>query len=313
MISRSNVLLGLLGLILLAGQTIAAQQGSSEPRYPLSGSPAINETIRKDVDEVTLVFTVAARKRLVRSVLPQDVTVIDDGHTVERFTAFARETDLPLKIIILLDISGSMADKFRLERRIAEDFLSRLLRPQDMGTLIAFNDAVFVIESSPASTDNVASIRMKDPRRGTAIHDAVWAASEQLMASGKTRSRKAILLVTDGADNSSRRTPTQAVDAALRAEAVVFIVNTARGFVAEHMHKLADETGGQVWTALSPSDVAAAFHRIEESLRSQYVLAYKPPQFIPDGRFREIEITLPQRDLRVYCRKGYFAFRAAPP
>ncbi len=302
----------LLCLMLLAAETSLAQLGSPTPASrPVVVAPIVNETIRRDINEVTLVFSVARKKQLVRNVVPEDLTVLDDGRPVTQLTYFAQQTDLPLKIVILLDISGSMRERFRLEREVAEDFLLRLLRPQDTGMLLAFNDKVSIIESSAQAMESVAQIRAQNPRGGTAIHDAVRAAAGQLRATGITPSRKAILLVTDGNDNASRTTAAQAVEAVLRAEAVVFVVNTAVGLNRD-MRLLARETGGQVWNAFTRHRVAVAFRQAENSLRSQYVLGYRPPEFVADGRFHRVKISVRQPGLQVYCRKGYFASEMSP-
>ncbi len=298
-----NVSSLLLCLMVLATQIALAQVDSA--------APLPDAVIRKNVHEVTLVFTADKKGRPVRDLAAEHLTVVDDGRPVARLTSFAHAADLPLKVTILLDISGTMAEKFGFESQVAQDFLSHLLRPQDTGTLVAFNDTASFIDFSVSATETLANIRKQNPRGGTAIRDAVGAAAAHLTARENTPARKAILMVTDGDDNRSKATIAEAIEAALRAEAAVLVVNTAPR-VHPDMRLLARETGGQVWNALSKGEVATAFRHAEESLRSQYVLAYHPPEFVADGRFREIRIALQEPGLRVRCRKGYFA-SAAPP
>jgi len=167
------------------------------------------------------------------------------------------------------------------------------------------------------NTDALArGIRVLRPGGGTALHDAVFQASEKL-AKTQVRgpSRSAIILLSDGDDNQSRHTREEAIEAALRAEVIIYVISTnitgsdKKG--DKVLMRYAEATGGRVFFPLRIEEVANAFAEIQDELRSQYVIAYKPQNFDMDGRYRAIAIDAPGRqNVRIRARKGYYAPKA---
>jgi VWFA-related protein len=156
-------------------------------------------------------------------------------------------------------------------------------------------------------------VRVLRPGGGTALHDAVFQASEKLAKSSlRGPARRAIILLSDGDDNQSRHTREEAIEAALRAEVIIYVISTnvtgedKRG--DKVLMRYAEATGGRVFFPLRIEEVSNAFAEIQDELRSQYVVAYKPEDFQQDGRYRAISINAPDRpNVKIRARKGYYA------
>jgi VWFA-related protein len=216
---------------------------------------------------------------------------------------------------LLIDASNSIRDRFHFEQQAATEFLHQVVRPKsDQAFVIGFDS---VAELTQDYTDNLESlargIHVLRPGGGTALHDSILTACEKL---GKARvagsARRAIILLSDGDDNQSKHTREQAIEAALRAEVIIYIINTA---VTESntkgekvLNRYAEATGGRVFFPLRIQEVASAFKEIQDELRSQYVLAYKPENFVQNGSYRSIVLEVPKRPkVRIRVRKGYYA------
>ncbi len=277
------------------------------------------ETIRTSVDEVNLIFTATDKKgRFKRDLTPTDVAVYDDGKPPAAVRSFRSETDLPLRVGLVLDVSGSITDRFTFEQEAAITFFNQILRRKtDQAFVLAF-DAVPTLTQD--FTDDPAllaqGVKKLTPGGGSAVYDAVYVAvSKKLMHAEADRSvRRIVILISDGEDNQSRLTAPELVEAARRAEVTIYAISTnTSGLVLRGdkvMQKLAEETGGRVFFPNKIDDVVRAFNTIKEELRSQYALAYEPADFTADGRYRRIEIRpLTDKNVIIRARKGYFAPR----
>ncbi len=277
-------------------------------------------TINRQVEEVGLVLTVTNKKgRFVHNLNESDFNILDNGRAPERITYFQAQTDLPLRVALVLDTSDSVTYRFAFEQKAASTFFRHVLRPpRDLGLIVAFNQEVHVAQEA---TDNVKALStaLKSLRPGgeTAVYDAVLTAARELAAIRDPQpSRHAIILITDGEDNRSHSRLQHAVESVLRSDSVVYVVSTnsaesSIGLAGEGdaaMKQLAEATGGRLLRADSDGDVSAAFGKIERELRSQYAIGYKPASGGPDGLFHRLVVMGPKK-LQIFHRLGYFAHR----
>jgi Ca-activated chloride channel family protein len=281
----------------------------SDPRVP---------TIKTLVNEVNVVFTVTDRhNHYVKDLAKADFKVVDDERPVPEIRSFRRETDLPLQVGLLIDASNSIRDRFKFEQESAIEFLNDTLRYRfDQAFVIGFDDAPRLTQDFTDSVESLSNgVRMLHPGNGTALYDAIYYASrDKLLKSPQGDSvRRALIVVTDGDDNRSHVTREEAIEMALRADAVIYTISTnfASGGESDKydkiLERIADATGGRSFRPFQLSEVANAFAEIQDDLRSQYALSYHPPNFAHDGRYRTIEITSNRRGLKVRSRSGYYA------
>ena len=281
---------------------------------PLGSSIAntIVETFNVHVQEVSLVLSVTDRKgKFVNSLSPSDLTVLDNGAAQTRLTFFERQTDLPLKVAIVLDISASVAYRFDDEQRTIKSFLKAVVRPFDSVMLYAFNqDVQFAAPVTNNWKELVRHVKKLDLQGDTALYDAVSAAAGWL-SSDPSPARRIMILISDGEENTSAQTIDEAITTVLRSEAAIYAVNVnlfrdskeANQGVAI-LKRLTDATGGTYLEASEGDNMDSAFSKIRRELRSQYALGYKLPN-PGTWTFHRLQILVP-RQLRVRCRLGYF-------
>lgn len=273
-------------------------------------------TIVKDVSEVMLVFAVTRRSgEYVPDLTQQDFQLLDNGRPPEAVAYFESQTELPLQVGVLLDLSDSVQDHFEFEQKTAITFLERILRPRkDSAFILGFRNQLLLAQDFTDDprllADAVMSLRV---RGTTALYDAVHAGAAKLGSAGKGNSRRAMVLISDGVDTVSKHTLDESIEAALRAGVVIYALSTnpagAASMGERVLNLLATSTGGRLLPARSERDLPKAFSRLEEELRSQYALAYRPADLESDGRFRKIKLRPLQRGLRVHTRSGYYAPR----
>jgi Ca-activated chloride channel family protein len=273
-------------------------------------------TIRKRVDEVNVLFIATDRHgKFVRNLNQKDFAFTDDHKPVESIIAFRPETDLPIELGLLMDVSGSVQGRFGFEKEAATGFLQHIIRPgYDKAFVVGFNKDSHLAQDF---TDNVPALaagvqRMSDGG-GTALYDAIYkACKEKLLREHSDHPiRKAIVVVSDGEDNQSEYTRAQAIEMAQRAEVLIYAISTDdSGLILRGdkvLEDLASATGGRAFFPYKMKDITKSFAAIEDELRSQYDVSYKPADFDADGRFRSIQITALKKDLQVRARRGYFA------
>jgi VWFA-related protein len=272
-------------------------------------------TIRTRVDEVSLVFTATDKHgRFVRNLAQQDLSILDDHHPPQSILQFHPETDLPLRLGLLVDVSGSVRERFGFEQHAATEFLQGTVRRGfDLAFVMAFNTRTHLAQDFTDNVDDLAgSVSHLREGGGTALYDAVYyACRDKLNQSGGRPMRKALVIVSDGEDNQSSYTRSQAIEMAQRAEVVLYAVSTDdSGLILRgdrNLEELATSTGGRAFFPYKTKDLSRAFTSIEEELRSQYAVSYKPANFEADGRYRTIEISAPRKDVQIRARRGYFA------
>jgi VWFA-related protein len=288
----------------------------SEAAKQPSNSENPGEIIRRSVNEVNVVFTVTDKhNRYVKDLSKTDFKVIDDERPVEDIRSFRLEKDLPLRVGLLIDASNSIRDRFKFEQESAIEFLNETVRPRyDKAFIVGFDTVVEITQDFTDSSEALSrGVRALRPGGGTALYDALYkACRDKLLNTSETGSvRRAIILVTDGDDNASHVTREEAIEMALRANVIVYTISTnfpSGGRGDKELQRIADATGGRSFEPFQLTDVANAFGQIQDDLRSQYALSYRPVSFAHDGRYRTIEILAQNRKgLRVRSRHGYYA------
>ncbi|MFY9561989.1 MAG: VWA domain-containing protein [Terriglobales bacterium] len=308
------------------GTTPAAVPRQSAPP-PAPGTPQLqnmeqpdtNEpvtTIRVPVNEVRVIFTVTDKHgRYIKDLKKNDFRVIDDKKPADQVRSFHSETDLPLQVGLLIDASNSIRDRFKFEQEAAIEFLNSVVRPRyDQAFTVGFDSTPDVTQDFTDNTELLSKgVRALRPGGGTAMYDALYfACRDKLLKQEQTGPvRRAIILLSDGDDNSSHVTREEAIEMAQRAEVIVYTISTnitgSKTKFDKVMERIAEATGGRAFFPFQVRDVSDSFASIQDELRSQYAMSYKPADFVADGRFRTIEILAQQKAFRVRTRKGYYA------
>jgi Ca-activated chloride channel homolog len=273
-------------------------------------------TIRTRVNEVNVLFIATDKHgKFVRDLRQNDFSILDDHKPPQSIVNFRRETDLPLHMGLLIDVSGSVHSRFEFEQNAAISFLQHSIRTGfDKAFIVGFNNQSQMTQDF---TDNVPLLsdgihRLRDGG-GTALYDAIYRASKEKFLQDRPDhpTRKAIVVVSDGEDNQSEVSRAQAIEMAQRAEVIIYAISTDdSGLVLRGdkvLTQLAEATGGRAFFPFKMKDMTHSFAAIEDELRSQYVVSYRPADFDADGRYRSIEISALKKDLQGRARKGYFA------
>jgi Ca-activated chloride channel homolog len=275
-------------------------------------------TIKKRVDEVNVLFIATDKHgKFVRDLNQQDFSILDDHKPPKSVDAFRKQTNLPIEMGLLLDVSGSVHSRFDFEQQAATDFMQHIIRPgYDKAFVLGFNSHGQLAQDFTDSVPKL-SLAVQHLRNGggTALYDAIYkSCREKLMKENPDYPiRKAIIILSDGEDNQSEVTKAQAIEMAQRAQVLIYAISTDdSGLILRGDHnleQLAEATGGRAFFPFKMKDITHSFAAIEDELRSQYVISYKPSDFDADGRYRSIEITANKKDLQVRARKGYYAPR----
>jgi VWFA-related protein len=350
-VSRPRALVVLVALLMIPASRVQTQQAPAPAGPPASsapGSPAQPEqnpqqppplapskepAIVTTTGLVHLVVTVMDRHHdFITDLDKSDFKVLENGAPQDiRF--FGRETDLPLRIGLLLDTSNSIRPRLEFEKDAAIDFLNKVIRRnKDMAFLMTFDNEPEIIQEY---TGDIAlwTSAIHDQRAGggTALNDAIFMASQKLSQApvpktGETEVRRVIVLISDGNDDLSDRALSEAIDASIRSEAAVYTVSTNTDWLSvdtskpskylmdpgdKVLQQFADQTGGQAFFPYRVDDLAQSFFDIGTELRSQYYIAYSPTAPATKGEYRRIEVQTDRKGLTVRTRKGYYA--VAPP
>jgi len=357
---RPLVLSLLLFLLLCGGvassSLSASTESSSQQAKPSpSPTPRTREELPQDSDEVikvetnltNLFFTAADKnKRFVSDLKAEDIRVFEDGLPQEIFT-FQTNIDLPLSLAILIDTSASEERTLPDEKVAARAFLENLLRNKDEAAIVSFTGettleqgftgnlerlrrAIDRVEFIPPSgyIGGGVVVNGTPPISGTnqslagstAIWDAVWATSEELIGASAEHTRRAIILLTDGDDTSSRLKIHEAIERAQKADALIYAIGIGDRYTFNvnegALRKIAERTGGRAYFPRHERDLNDAFAQIQRDLREQYLVAYSPSNKTRDGSYRKIEIQVVnpalRQTLKLNYRTGYFAKTTTP-
>jgi VWFA-related protein len=337
----------IIAVILAAGLTVSLRAGSQNPQSPgPEQDQAENQdsTIRIDVDLVNIYFTVRAKKgnQLIPNLEKANFRIFEDGKE-QKIERFSRETDLPLTLGLLIDISASQENLIDIEQQAAAQFFSSVIRPKDEAFLISFGKSTDLLQDytssprqltaalrdlrgdgqppmigrGPIPNVNTGPVPVSGSPKGTLLFDAVYLASDEKLKSEV--GRKALVLITDGEDQGSSYKLQDAIDAAQRSDAIVYsIYYVDRGFYAGtgymlggggegDLRKMSEQTGGHVFKVDNKHPLSAIFKEIQDELRNQYSIGYTPTRAGRDGSFRRIDIKTDSSDYRVQARAGYYA------
>jgi len=325
-----------------------AQSAPSPDAPPVSNVPDTPEdteapatTLRVNVNLVSLYFTVRDKHNgLVSTLTKKDCNILEDKQQ-QTIKNFSSEADLPLTLGILLDTSGSQENVLPLEQQAGGNFLRSILREKDEAFLVTFdvgvnleqdftNNANQIIRAMDKAEINTAGgngaygvpgigqgpVPTQGTPKGTLLYDAVAEVSNDKLRT--ETGRKALILLTDGEDQGSVTKPNQAIEAAQKANAIIYVILIADrpfygyrtfGYSGDmQMKKLTEETGGRVINVgNNGKKMEEAFAQIEAELRTQYLASYTPTNNKLDGGYRKLDISCQGDDLKVQARKGYYA------
>lgn len=295
----------------------AGQQQPAENQAPGNDDVA---TIKVQVNEVNLIFTVTDKKgRFITGLQRENFGLLDDGRPPVAVLRFSQQTNLPLRVGIMLDTSSSIRQRFQFEQDSAIEFLLQILHRNDRAFVMGFD-----IETDMAQgfTNNIdllnQGIRKLRPGGGTALYDALYKTCRDQMLTMQQDGavRRALIVVSDGDDNYSRAQQSDAIKMCQRAETIVYTISTnvspSKDKGDDILKTISEATGGMAFFPIKIEDVAIGFRNIQEELRSQYSLVYRPADFKQDGSFRTIYLQALDPRYKVRASKGYFAPRPTP-
>ena len=282
--------------------------------------------LTKQVNEVSVIFVAVRNGKAVVDLSQKDISVRDDDKAPTAILGFRTEQSLPLRVGVAIDTSNSLTSRFRFEQDAASAFFHQAVnRDSDLGFVMGFENHPTVTQDFVADPELLSQgVGRLKPGGGTALFDAVRAACQKLRNHPEQDMVARVLVVlSDGQNNAGEVTLRRAIDAAEEAEVTIYTISTnytryatQRDPAADegnsNLRQLAEQTGGRVLFPSAPKDVAKAFAKIEEELRSRYAVSYKTSEFTPDGHYRAIKIEARKgRDrVEIRARKGYYA-RAA--
>jgi VWFA-related protein len=303
-----------------------------------------DDVVRVETNLTSIFFTAAdSSKRFISNLKKEDIRILEDGQPQEIFT-FQQNIDLPLSIAILIDTSRSEERTLPDEKAAARSFIEAVMRPdRDEAAIVSFTGDVTLEQGF---TGNLSRLRQAIDRvefvppsgyigggvvvgstppisdtnqmlaGSTAIWDAVWASSNELLGLSADNTRRTIILLTDGEDTISQVKMHEAIERAQKADALIYAIgigDSYQGGVDEgSLKKITEQTGGRAYFPRSESELRSAFMQIQRDLREQYLLAYSPSNKARDGSYRKIQIDvvdpeLRKQKLKLNYRPGYFA------
>jgi Ca-activated chloride channel family protein len=288
---------------------------AQKPSAPVEPDPG---RIVLDVTRVNMLFTVTDKKGRFITDLTKEDFQLSEGKKVQNISQFTAETDLPLRLGILVDTSNSIRDRFKFEQQAATEFINSVVRPrQDKLMIVSFDTAAELVSDLSDDPEKLGkAIRDLRPGGGTALYDAIFYACRDKLAldQPKDKFRRAIIILSDGDDNQSRVTRDQALEMAQKADVVIYAISTNITRIDNDGDKvlryLAAETGGQAFFPFKVQDLSQSFENIASELRHQYNVFYRPEPLITDGLYHPVTLKVKTRkDLVVRARKGYYAPR----
>jgi Ca-activated chloride channel homolog len=308
--SRVGLLLALAAITAASFTTVLARQ--QQPVSPSTSGP-----IRAQVTRVNMLFTVTDKHGRFVTDLGKDDFQVFENKKPQSILEFTSETNLPLRLAILIDTSNSIRDRFRFQQEAATNFVNSVMREQDKATVVSFDSAAELVTDLTNDTNKLENgIRDLRPGGGTALYDAVYFACKEKLIRDQPlyKFRRAMVILSDGEDNDSRYSRDQALEMAQRADTVIYTVSTNISHIETEgdkvMRYFAEQTGGVSFFPFQAKDLNQSFENIANELRHQYNLFYRPEPSKTDGQFHEVQIKVRGRkDLIVRARKGYYARR----
>jgi len=357
--TAASILFLVAALSAAAPPAVAQSPASSPAAAPQSGAQAPSQrpadeqtpedqgpagTVKVNVNVVGLFFNVKDKHgALIPNLTKTDFDVLEDGKP-QTIKYFAAESNLPLTLGILIDSSGSQRNVLDMEKEVGGAFLRQILTDKDEAYVIDFNVDASLVQDYTRDVHRLQAALNKvrintgfttgpipgagggpvptapGSQKGTVLYDAVYLSAHDMLS--KEVGRKAMILLTDGEDEGSEYKIKDAIEAAERADAIVYVLLCAdRGFYGTfqvgytgegEMRKLTEATGGRVINVGNKFDkLKEAFDQIAAELRSQYNLGYTSTNTVLDGSYRKLEVKSKQ-NYKVQCRAGYYATAREP-
>ena len=290
-----------------------AQTPATPPAIPPESDTGGRITL--EVSRVNLLFTVTDRRGRFVDNMAQDDFEVREGKNVQKILEFVAESDLPLRLAILVDTSNSIRDRIRFIQEAGVEFLNSVMRPEDKAAVVSFDTAAELQADLSSDVESLTRvIRQLRAGGGTSLYDAIFFASRDKLMQDQPRHkfRRAMVILSDGDDNQSRYTRDQALEMAQRAAVVIYTISTNISRAPTDGDKvlryLAAEPGGRSFFPFQVDDLSQSFENIANELRHQYSILYRPEPLKMDGSFVPVEIRVKNRGgLVVRTRKGYYA------
>jgi len=323
--------------ILTVFAACAALLAQTSPKVPQKPEDDGLASIKVDVNVVSVLASVRDKRgALIPSLTKEDFTILEDGKA-QSIKYFTRETDLPLTIGLMIDVSGSQRNLIGIEQSAASQFFSQVLRKKDLAFLLMFGEEAELLQDFTGSprllTEGLKQLRVSSgvqgihpgpvptisTPRGTVLYDAVYLAANDKLK-GEV-GRKVIVVITDGVDQGSRMSINQAMEAAQKADAVIYSIDYSDpsaygggfgfggGGGEGSLRKMSEETGGRVYKVDRKHSLDQVFQELQDEMRSQYMIGYTPANDTKDGGYRKVEIKMANKDLKAQARKGYYAVK----
>jgi VWFA-related protein len=322
--------------------TPVAQPARQSDQKADSAAISDEDVLRVETDLTNVLFTAVDKdRRFVTNLKKGDVRVLENG-APQDVSIFERETDLPLSLALLIDTSKSEFKTLPDEKSAARAFIDSIIRPQqDRAAVISFTGEAKIEQSltsdknslraaiervqivlPPEPKDDEPDLDPQDPRGYTSVWDAIAAASTEVMSQTPERTRRALILLTDGDDTHSMNSMQDAIDIAIKNNTVVYAIGIGdrKDYDVKEgtLRKMAERTGGRAFFPRDEAALSVAFDQIELELRSQYLIAYSSSNKASDGSYRQInlEIVNPElrtQKLRLLYRQGYYARHGRVP
>lgn len=313
----SRVLLPVAGVLAAAVWAVAQQTPPPTPPKPDPAQQADNTArISVEVTRVSMLFSVVDRKgRFVTDLTRDDFDVLENKHP-QVIQEFAAESNLPLRLGILIDTSNSIRERFRFEQDAASEFLKDAMRTNnDKAMVVSFDSNADIVADLTPDTDKLDSaIRGLHAGGGTALYDALYMACHDKLSQEQPsyKFRRVVVVVSDGEDNSSNYTRDQALEMALKSDVVIFAISTNMTRIESDGDKVlryfTQQTGGRAFFPFKVEDLAQSFEIIAEEVRHQYAILYRPEPLVADGLFHQVDVRVKgHKELIVRARNGYYA------
>ena len=294
------------------------RRGVSIPTYP-------GFILHSSTDEVAVFFAATDRGRSVTNLTGQDVQLHDNNKPPAVVTGFRSESELPLRLGLVIDTSDSVKDRFKFEQEAASNFLRKVVTGQnDLAFVIGFANSILLVQDFTGDQKLIShGVDQLVPSGGTALWDAVAFAADKLARRPESQPvARALVVISDGEDNSSAETFKQAISHAQHGEIAVYTVSTReavdapeKNLVGEHaLAALAELTGGASFSPGSVRNLNSSLAALQQVIRSRYLISYKPALFKRDGQYHALDIKVEKNghELRVYARKGYYTSTTSP-
>lgn len=331
--------------------TPSQPETTTQQAPPNETTPAADdEVVRVDTNLTNILLTaIDKERRFITTLRREDVRVTENG-TPQELSIFQRETELPLSLAILIDASESQHGVLPFEKRTALTFLESVIRPdKDQAAIVSFT-GVAVLEQSltndtakmkqaierveivlprdeeddGATSSDAAGQMDEDKAVGyTGIWDAIWGTTNEVLAQTPERTRRAVILLTDGDDTSSQTKKQEAIDFAVKHNVVIYSIGIRDADFPDGelksgtLRNVSEKTGGRAFFPQNETELRAAFKQLQDELRSQYLVAYSPTNKLRDGSYRQVRIEVVNPELRkqkmsLLYRQGYYARKPSP-